>query len=421
MKAVSKNEKKGKTISKLEKYQPKICKELGVTPKRLSRYYFLLNSPVKSQMNRSDDKDNSLSLAFATDLERNISIIGGEFYSEDGLTDDGAIEVVVPQELFVNKGLLIGERLIFNNLKTIDNDPITIEIKGVFNCKSDDPFYWQMKNKDLSISCFMNEELFLSMFTGDNAKKYTVNCFYYTLFDYENITAEQVSHILSRTDYLTKKSKYKGVMGEPVYYELFEEYIKDDGGKAWEILSFKAKDQKRPKFVIMPPLGTKEADNIIYKSGAAPDILERPTGKTGVAFGLLDSYEGSEIEIIDLTREGSNKVPFQFYVGRNRRKKFKPILFRGDSYKKWIKFIDAAGAFELYYADKPEAATGEMPITVAKRMLINPEIKDKNKFVFIQAINPKAINYIVAGDVSEIGKPDKDNKIKEPIKIELEL
>lgn len=226
MKAVSKNEKKGKTISKLEKYQPKICKELGVSPKRLSKYYFLLNSPVNSEMNRSDEKDCSLSLAFATDLFDNISIIAGDFYSEDGLTEDGAIEVVIPQELLINKGLLVGERLIFKNLTTIDNEPIVIEIKGVFNYKSDDPFYWQMKSKDLALSCFMDEDLFCSMFTGDNAKKYTINCFYYTLFDYEDIDADQVSNILDRTIYLTKKSKYKGVMDEPVYYELFEEYNK---------------------------------------------------------------------------------------------------------------------------------------------------------------------------------------------------
>lgn len=226
MRAVSKNDKKGKTISKLEKYQPKICKELGVTPKKLLKYYFLLSSPVKSEMNRSDDKDNSVSLAFVTNLKDNISIIGGEYFSDDGLTEDGVIEVVIPQELLVNKGLLVGERLQFTNLKTIDNKPIVIEIKGVFNYKSDDPFYWQMKSKDLEVSCFMDEDLFCSMFTGENAKKYTINSYYYTLFDYENITADMVSNILDRTDYLTKKSKYKGVMGDPVYYDLFEEYNK---------------------------------------------------------------------------------------------------------------------------------------------------------------------------------------------------
>lgn len=226
MKAISKNEKKGKTISKLEKYQNKICDQLGVTPKRLTRYYYLLNSPIESDMNRSDEGDNSLSLAYATDLENNISLLAGEMYSDDGLTDDGVIEVVIPQEVLVNKGLLVGERLTFTILKTIDNEPITIEIKGVFTYKNDDPFYWQMRSKDLALSCFMKEELFSKMFTGDNAKKYTVNCFYYTLFEYDDITADKVSHILSRTNYLTKKSKYKSVIGDPIYYELFEEYNK---------------------------------------------------------------------------------------------------------------------------------------------------------------------------------------------------
>lgn len=227
MKAISKYEKKGKTISKLEKYQPKICSELGVTPKSLTRYYYLLNSPIKSEMNRLDDNGSNLSLAFATNQKDNINIIAGEYLSDDGLTDDGAIEVVIPQEVLFNNGLLVGERLQFTNLKTIDDKPITILIKGIFNYKSDnDPFFWQMNSNNKGLSCFMDEELFCKMFTGDNASKYTINCYYHTMFEYEDITAEQVSHILGRTRYLTKKGKYKSVIEEPVYYELFEEYNK---------------------------------------------------------------------------------------------------------------------------------------------------------------------------------------------------
>ena len=226
MKAIVKNEKKGKTITKLEKFQKKICKELDVSAKRLTKYYYLLSSPIKSDMNRSDEDNSSVSLAYVTDFGNNIELVGGRIYSENGLTQDGAIEVVIPQEVMVNMGLLMGERLTFTNLKTIDNNPITIEVVGVFKYNSQDPFFWEMRSKDLEVSCFMNEELFCSMFTGENARKYTVNCYYYTLFDYENLTADRIDNLMSNTDYLTKKSKYKSVIDEPVYYGLFEEYNK---------------------------------------------------------------------------------------------------------------------------------------------------------------------------------------------------
>lgn len=226
LKSISKNEKKGATIKKLEDFQQTLCGELGVTPKKVMQYFFTLNSKIVSDMNRSDAESLSLSLAFATDLQDNIEIIAGELYSENGISDDGAIEVVVSMDTMTKYGLLVGEKLTFESMKTIDKKPITIEIKGVFVDNGKDPFYWQMKSKDLILSCFMREDLFREMFTGDNAKKFTVNCFYYTLFEYENISSEQIAGIIEKTDYLTKKSKYRSVINDPLYMGLFEEYNK---------------------------------------------------------------------------------------------------------------------------------------------------------------------------------------------------
>lgn len=226
MKSISKNEKNGSTMKKLEDFQQTLCGELGVTPKKVMQYFYILNSKIVSDMNRSDADSLSLSLAFATDVEDNIEIVAGELYSEDGLSEDGAIEVVVSMDTMIKYGLLVGEKLTYEAMKTVDKQPITIEIKGVFVQKDDDPFYWQMKQKDLILSCFMREDLFRSMFTGENAKKFTVNSYYYTLFEYEDMTSEQIAGILEKTQYLTKKSKYRSVISDAQYYELFEEYSK---------------------------------------------------------------------------------------------------------------------------------------------------------------------------------------------------
>lgn len=226
MKAVSKNDKKGATITKLEKYQQQLCDELGVTPKRLYQFYYLLNSPINSDMNRSDADDMSLSLAYISEFPQNIRLVGGEMYSESGISEDGAIEVVISQDTMLNEGLLLGERLTYESLTTIDKKPISIKIVGVYVQDSDDPFYWQVPSKDLNLACFMNENLFKEMFTGDNAKKYTINCKWYTMFEYEDMTSEQAGGLLEKTDYLTKKSKYKSVIVDPDYYPLLEEYNK---------------------------------------------------------------------------------------------------------------------------------------------------------------------------------------------------
>lgn len=226
IKNVSKNEKKGATIKKIEEFQNGLCDDLGVTPRRIMQFYTLLNAPITSDMNRKDAENLSVSLGFLTDLENNITMISGQMYSDKGISDDGAIEAIVSQEVMVNLGLLEGETLTYNHLKTSDGKPVRIVIKGVYKTESEDPYYWQLKTNDLHITCMINEKVFRDYFTGDNANKYTINCNYYVFFNYEDIKSSQVDHIIERTNYLTTKSKYRSVLKEPEYYELLKEYNK---------------------------------------------------------------------------------------------------------------------------------------------------------------------------------------------------
>lgn len=226
IKNTSKNEKHGTTITKIEEFQNGLCDDLGVTPRRIMQFYSLLNSPVNSDMNRQDAANKSISLGFVTDLPENVTMISGEMYSESGISDNGEIEVVLSQEAMVNLGLLVGETLTFESLKTVDGDPIHIIIKGVYKPESEDPYFWQLKSNDLHITCMMNEKVFRDYFTGENAKKYTIACNYYVFFNYEDIEYDEVEYIISRTKYLTEKSKYRSVLKDPEYYELLQEYMK---------------------------------------------------------------------------------------------------------------------------------------------------------------------------------------------------
>jgi len=226
IKNMSKNEQHGTTIDKIEDFQNGLCSDLGVTPRRIMQFYFLLNSPVTSELNREDAENTSVSLGFITDLPNNVTMLTGEMYSEEGISADGAIECVVSQETLINLGLLVGETLQFNTLKTVDGEPIRILIKGVYKQNSEDPYYWQLKSNDVNLTCMINESVFRKMFTKENARKYTINCNYYVFFEYEDITNEQVPHILERTKYLTEKSKYRSVLKDPEYYDLLGEYTK---------------------------------------------------------------------------------------------------------------------------------------------------------------------------------------------------
>lgn len=199
-----------------------------------------------------------------------------------------------------------------------------------------------------------------------------------------------------------------------VVTEIFNEYIgeSEDGTapKALELFDVASKEEM-PHFRLYPPLGTPQADEI--KSAALQDDdeddsdeddvnnLMRPTGKTGVAYGLLETCAGGSIKVVDQQASARNEVSFQFYIGKNRKKKFVTLMSRGADYDTWVKFIDASDDFDLLYSDKPEAATNKAPVSIAKRYHVVLDKKDPEGYVFIKPCSSTSIVYKVASSESE--------------------
>ncbi len=179
--------------------------------------------------------------------------------------------------------------------------------------------------------------------------------------------------------------------------------------------------QAMPTFHIYPPLGTADADAIRKALlGGEEDRREpmmRPTGKSGVAYGLLKCREGGVIKVETITPDGA-RVPFQYYIGRRKKGKFRLIIDRNAKMKTWYKFIDAGGAFDILYTDRPEAATGDAPMTIAKQKHISIEHPDPNAFVYIRPVESRVIEYMIARDESELAAGGVDKC--DPVRIELE-
>ena len=194
----------------------------------------------------------------------------------------------------------------------------------------------------------------------------------------------------------------------------------DEPCAARKLLKF-GDDQPMPKFIILPPLGTKEAEEIRKdRMGGVEDIREvmmRPTGKTGVAYGLLKCRDGGEIKVESITPDGE-RVPFQYYIGRRKKGKFRLVIDRNAKLRTWYKFIDAGGAFDILYTDRPEAAADDAPMTIAKQKHISIEHPDKTAFVYIRPVESRAIEYIIAHDETELASGGKDKS--DPKRIELE-
>lgn len=223
MSATCKKDKKD-TIGKIEKYADTLYTEMGVPKAQTVEYLNVYRAPIVSSIKRDDAEDMSLSLSTMTDLENHASMINGRMFGETGKDADGAIEVIISQATLVNQGLLLDEELTFETLKDTEGNPIKIKIVGVFTKDDNKDFYFQENPESFVENCFMNDDLFKAMFTGENAAKYTIGISVYDLVDYENVTAADISKINDYTNYMCNEGKYKSVIKDPEYQSILEEY-----------------------------------------------------------------------------------------------------------------------------------------------------------------------------------------------------
>lgn len=226
---VSKKDRQGTAIRRMEELMAGLEGQLGIAVKETLYYYLLNAQEVHSAMNRTDMGDQSLRLGTLSGLPDHAEMLSGEMFSEKGLTEDGSIEVVVSQAGMVKLDLLVGETILFDNLKDAEGKPLKLFIKGVFAEGSGDDFYWQVDPDEMENVCLMQTDLFRRMFTGENAARYTITCRYLPLFDYESIRSDQVASLAEATRFLTEESDFRSTMDRPAYQNILENYLSKQG------------------------------------------------------------------------------------------------------------------------------------------------------------------------------------------------
>lgn len=193
----------------------------------------------------------------------------------------------------------------------------------------------------------------------------------------------------------------------PIVRKVFEEEIAKRQKEIKE--KYQIEEEIDNLFEIFPPLGTEEAYKKMEERGLPfeRDNFEKPTGKTGVAFGLLQCRKGGNIERISNV-DTNTEIPFQYFIGWRVKKKF--VIFRDDSkitkykgkpdYNVWYKFVEAdEDVFELYYTTLPECVNGETIVdgnAAIKRHRCNIDVIDEKAFVYIRAVGPHTLEYVVA-------------------------
>ncbi|GAB6100656.1 hypothetical protein JCM16358_25350 [Halanaerocella petrolearia] len=175
--------------------------------------------------------------------------------------------------------------------------------------------------------------------------------------------------------------------------ELFQEYI------AEEVKNILGEEEPEEEFYeVFPPLGTEAAyaKQEEREISVDRDAITKPTGKTGVAFGLVESRQGGNIKVIN-NNVIEDEAKFKYFIGINRRKKFRVIIDRETAYEKWHYFIDAGEEdFEVYYTSLPEASRNRLDISKTSRKKCRIDKVNKDALVYLRAVGPTVIEYVVA-------------------------
>ena len=204
--------------------------------------------------------------------------------------------------------------------------------------------------------------------------------------------------------------KEKIAKGINNFFIKLEDAFKDEDAK--EINIFLAGNSCKHPFVneIFAEYQEKMKDKIklnLYDLKAIEGLKEKdstkvmPTGKTGVAYGLIYSRKGGRIKVTnrDEKENMANEVNFKFYIGNNKRDLFNTVLSPNSKYEKYEYFGKVTSdTFEIYYTTLPEAQTCKMEIdkTNVKRISLNEEYDEDEEYrIYIKATKPTKISYAI--------------------------
>lgn len=194
----------------------------------------------------------------------------------------------------------------------------------------------------------------------------------------------------------------------PILNNVFKKNINE-----WSDKILKKTSENKEFFKLYPPLGCEQAKAIQKENDVFEDGLEEPTGKTGVAWGLIEGRKGGRIEIKEeITYETEAK--FAYYLGISVRKKFNTKIARDAAYNKWYRFVPALKEkFEIYYTSLPEATNGKLSERDENVMRKRLDIDEcgEGLFVYIRLKTSNMIEYALGDNHEKI----KDETIKQVI------
>lgn len=138
-----------------------------------------------------------LTLGMIQDVEQHIKMVSGELYAKEP-DADGVIDAIISQKGLVEQKLLIGEILIFQNIKNHKNQPLKIRISGVFENSKEKDLFWVNSPSTFTSEILIAENCFMKQFGDFKHTPYKTNGVWHLLFDYEQMKGSNAKQLLEK-------------------------------------------------------------------------------------------------------------------------------------------------------------------------------------------------------------------------------
>lgn len=139
-------------------------------------------------------------------------------------------------------------------------------------------------------------------------------------------------------------------------------------------------------------------------------------GKTGTAYGLLNSRTGSRVKITGIDEiKNNSEINFKYFVGYPQNGILTVILDYKNRYCKWVEFLDASEQHNfLYYSDKQIAIENILSTEdpSVRKLRFSIDVINESANIYIRIKDVETIEYVVAYK-DEIEKGNYLSEIRE--------
>lgn len=175
-----------------------IKKNMGIDLLQSVTHYYVskLKCVTESTYNGSV-ANKELTLGTIQDVEKHIKMVSGELYATEP-DADGIIDAIISQKGLVDQKLLIGEILVFQNIKDENNNPLRIRISGVFENSKEEDLFWVNSPSTFTSEILISENCFMKQFGDFKNTAYKTNGVWHLLFNYEQMQGSNSKQLLEK-------------------------------------------------------------------------------------------------------------------------------------------------------------------------------------------------------------------------------